>query len=146
MTRRAAKVDGTCNTYSVYTFTVEGPPATKGSTVSWWDQRAQKVITRTDSVGLASWTDAVRWAAKGAKLERGLPESPVRVRVEFVVARPKRAKRDTPAVRPDLDKWVRALLDALTGYAYHDDGQVVEIAAVKRYGEMWQTHIRVETA
>ena len=41
---------------------------------------------------------------------------------------------------------VRALLDALTGYAYHDDGQVVEIAAVKRYGEMWQTHIRVETA
>jgi Holliday junction resolvase RusA-like endonuclease len=40
-----------------------------------------------------------------------------------------------PAVRPDLDKYVRACLDALTdAKAWGDDGQVVELHAIKAYG------------
>ena len=35
--------------------------------------------------------------------------------------------------RPDLDKLVRGVLDALTGYAWHDDAQVCEIVARKFY-------------
>jgi Holliday junction resolvase RusA-like endonuclease len=40
-----------------------------------------------------------------------------------------------PQVRPDLDKLVRAVLDALTGCCFHDDAQVSEIAARKRYAD-----------
>jgi Holliday junction resolvase RusA-like endonuclease len=37
-------------------------------------------------------------------------------------------------VAPDLDKLVRAVLDALTAVAYRDDGQVTRITATKEYG------------
>ena len=35
----------------------------------------------------------------------------------------------------DLDKLIRATCDALTGIAYHDDSQVVEIATCKAYDD-----------
>lgn len=37
--------------------------------------------------------------------------------------------------KPDLDKLLRALNDGLTGVAFHDDSQVVNIAATKRRAE-----------
>jgi Holliday junction resolvase RusA-like endonuclease len=40
-----------------------------------------------------------------------------------------------PASRPDVDKLARAVLDALTGVLYRDDGQVVTLDVTKRYGE-----------
>ncbi len=40
-----------------------------------------------------------------------------------------------PASRPDLDKLIRAVLDALTGICWRDDSRVVEIRATKRYAE-----------
>lgn len=40
-----------------------------------------------------------------------------------------------PAKRPDVDKWVRHLLDAMTGVVYTDDGQVVSLLATKEYAE-----------
>lgn len=39
------------------------------------------------------------------------------------------------AVRPDLDKLVRALLDALTGVVWRDDAQVVSLRAGKEYAD-----------
>lgn len=35
--------------------------------------------------------------------------------------------------KPDIDNYVKALLDSLNGLAFSDDGQVAEIHAVKRY-------------
>jgi crossover junction endodeoxyribonuclease RusA len=46
-----------------------------------------------------------------------------------------------PNVKPDLDKLVRAILDALTGIVWHDDGQVCMLLAWKEYGE--QTGVQV---
>jgi len=41
----------------------------------------------------------------------------------------------TPATRPsDLDKLVRAVLDALTGIVWKDDAQVVALKATKVQG------------
>lgn len=61
----------------------------------------------------------------------------VRLTVEFVVAPPKTLPktRRYPVVRPDLDKLLRSIGDALTGVMYHDDSQVVTILAQKRYGD-----------
>lgn len=54
----------------------------------------------------------------------------------FVLPRPKTSKRDRPCIRPDLDKLVRAVLDAVTqSKAIEDDGQIVEIQANKLYGD-----------
>ena len=47
--------------------------------------------------------------------------------MEYASALPDRA--------PDLDKLVRAALDALTGIVFGDDGQVCELYAHKLYGD-----------
>ena len=41
-----------------------------------------------------------------------------------------------PVVKPDIDKLLRAVLDALTGVAFKDDAQVVETQTAKRYSHM----------
>lgn len=38
-----------------------------------------------------------------------------------------------PATRPDVDKLLRAVLDALTGLAFDDDARVVQVLVAKRY-------------
>ena len=56
--------------------------------------------------------------------------------VTFVLPRPKSApkRRIWPEVKPDLDKLVRALCDALTQCgAWGDDAQLIHLNAVKRY-------------
>ena len=61
-------------------------------------------------------------------------EGAVRMKIEFTAEKPKSVKRTYPSKPPDLDKLIRSVLDALSGVAYIDDGQVVEIVASKRYG------------
>lgn len=79
----------------------------------------------------------------------------VKVTMEFLIHRPKSAKREHPVVAPDTDNLVKAVLDGLnpvkdrynwvTPGAWLDDAQVVEIYAVKRYttGES-RTIVRIE--
>jgi len=52
----------------------------------------------------------------------------------FLLPRPKSVARDRPSVKPDLDKLVRAALDAceIAGLL-ENDSRVCEIQAVKRY-------------
>lgn len=109
-----------------------GSPHTKGSTVSFVGADG-RVVTKTDSVGLRGWTETVGWAAKAAGVRRLDRDVPVRVHVRFRFPQPKRSTRWCPTVRPDIDKLTRALLDALTGIAYEDDAQVVELFALKVY-------------
>lgn len=40
-----------------------------------------------------------------------------------------------PTVKPDMDNIIKAILDALNGYAYKDDAAVVEVEAEKRYSD-----------
>lgn len=40
-----------------------------------------------------------------------------------------------PHKKPDVDKWARHTLDAMTGVIYADDGQVVDLLCAKRYAE-----------
>lgn len=57
----------------------------------------------------------------------------ISIKLNFRVLRPKSVKRALPIVAPDLDKYIRGCLDALTGVAYIDDSQVVCIIAKKQY-------------
>jgi Holliday junction resolvase RusA-like endonuclease len=115
-------------------FEVPGPFATKGSTVSFQDKRGV-IRTKTDSKHARSFAAAVQWAAKQAGAVKAPKGVGVSVSVVYSLARPlgrDRWRRD-PCVRPDVDKLARALLDALTGIAYDDDGQVVALSIRKIY-------------
>lgn len=59
---------------------------------------------------------------------------PISVSITFVLPRPKaRSKESWVSVRPDLDNYVKAVLDALNEVVWDDDGQVAELYATKRY-------------
>lgn len=109
-------------------FNVDGNPVPQGS---------MKVINghilHSQGSALAVWRSSIALAARfaGANLIDGA----ICVEVTFRVRRPKSVKREYPTVAPDLDKYVRGLLDALTGIAYNDDSQVVKIIAEKIYAD-----------
>jgi crossover junction endodeoxyribonuclease RusA len=68
---------------------------------------------------------------------------PVWLGLRFIFQRPPSApkRRRLPAVKPDLDKLVRATLDALTGVLYLDDAQVCRLSVAKEYGEIERVEI-----
>jgi Holliday junction resolvase RusA-like endonuclease len=53
----------------------------------------------------------------------------------FCCEKPKSApkRREYPITKPDLDNMLKLILDALNGYAYHDDSQLVSIVVRKKY-------------
>jgi len=117
------------------TFFVPGKPAPQGSKKHVGNGRMVEM-----SRDLKPWRESIRWAA----LERShgplMYEGPVSVRLQFVMPRPASApKRSTPPAikRPDLDKLIRSVLDALSSAGvWHDDSQVVEVYASKRIAEL----------
>lgn len=118
-------------------FRVNGLPVPQGS---------MKVIhgrvLHSQGSALAVWRSMIGWEAKVAG---ATPHNlPVKITIVFVMPRPKTVKRPYPTVAPDLDKLVRGVLDGLTGIAYDDDAQVVEIHAYKIYGSSSGAEIRLE--
>lgn len=49
-----------------------------------------------------------------------------------------------PVVKPDIDNYAKATLDALTGVLWHDDSQIVKLVSEKRYGETGKIIISVK--
>ncbi len=92
---------------------------------------------------LKPWRESIRWAA----LERShgplMYEGPVSVRLQFVMPRPASApkRKTTPGIkRPDVDKLIRSVLDALSSAGvWRDDSQVVEVYASKRIAELTES-------
>ena len=109
-------------------FEVEGNPVTQGS---------MKVINgrvlHSRGEALILWRTMVAMAARKAGCFP-MP-NPIEMTIDFRLPRPKTVRRNLPYVAPDLDKLIRAVLDALTGVAYVDDGQVVTIKSTKTYGD-----------
>jgi crossover junction endodeoxyribonuclease RusA len=126
--------------------TVYGKPITQGSKIrTRWSMRDSNGAT------LLPWRDNVRAAAVNADDPFG--EAPVSVAIGFTFARPKghfgtgrNAGRLNPSAPPypsshtigDIDKLVRACLDALTDAGvWNDDSQVVHLNARKKWVGDW---------
>jgi Holliday junction resolvase RusA-like endonuclease len=60
---------------------------------------------------------------------------PVSLALRFHIEGPKRKKFPVPAVRPDLDNYVKAFKDAANGVLWKDDGQIVWLLAQKVYSD-----------
>lgn len=109
-------------------FFVQGIPAPQGSKTHVGRGRLIE-----SSRALAPWRRTVAHAAR-EHITRPL-EGPIELHVDFHMPRPKAwgRKRDDPMVqRPDLDKLLRAVDDALTGVAFRDDSQVTRLIGYKR--------------
>jgi Holliday junction resolvase RusA-like endonuclease len=120
----------------VIEFEVSGQPVPQGS---------MKVINghiiHTRGSALAAWRSAIALEARRAG---AFPtRAPIVIHMTFYMVKPRTVKRLEPSVPPDLDKLIRAVLDALTATAYTDDGQVVEIHAKKTYGEFPKVSIKI---
>ena len=124
---------------SIPSFVVPGPPAVKGSTFSF--AHLGHIVTKTDSKNGKAWARSVALYAAVAGLDVIPKGTGVIVSAVYEFKAPIRCSRLTPCVRPDVDKLARALLDALTGVAYEDDGQVVALTVRKIYGP--ETLVRV---
>lgn len=85
------------------------------------------------------WRQMVTWEAAKALDDADAEafEGPLKVAASFVLPRPKSAmKRIWPFKKPDLDKLLRSVFDALTDAGvWLDDAQVVKVIAEKRYAE-----------
>src|SRR5882724_2709257 len=118
-------------------FTVLGEPIPQGSLKAFVPKGWKRPILTSDNKKTKPWRQEIGQMCleclKGESAAgRGVP---MRLLVAFYFSRPKSVKSlAEKTTKPDLDKLVRAVLDALTGIAYEDDSQVTEIMASKQYG------------
>jgi crossover junction endodeoxyribonuclease RusA len=137
-------------------FTVLGEPQPKGSKTIV-QQRGRRPRVIEDNPETLPWRQAVAAAALAAMNGRQLRSGPLRLRAVFVFPRPaghwgtgrneSRLKPSAPLycrTRPDVDKLLRAVGDALTGVVFRDDAQLVDVRAEKHYGEPPSAYVVVD--
>lgn len=72
--------------------------------------------------------------------------TPLEMELIFYLPKPKSVKRQYPAVKPDIDNYVKLVMDSLQHFLYPNDSQIVNLKASKRYAvqdELPRIYIRV---
>jgi Holliday junction resolvase RusA-like endonuclease len=128
---------------------VLGTPAPQGSKKGFYNQKTQRVVIVEDSAAnTKTWRQDVLTAAVAAQ-PPGFEtiDGPVWIEATFYFKRPdghfgtgrnagqlKATAPAFPAVKPDVDKVLRATLDALAAAGcFRNDSRVVSVTAQKRY-------------
>jgi len=128
---------------------VYGTPIPEGSLKAFAFRRKNGKLGTSlvhQNPSLESWRESIADAYK----QRGGKFYDKHVPVEFVtltfrMPKPKSVKRLMPSVKPDLDKLIRGVLDALSDVAYVDDGQVVRFIEVKKiYSDLAEAGVEFE--
>ncbi|SDR77117.1 RusA family crossover junction endodeoxyribonuclease [Corynebacterium timonense] len=122
---------------------IPGVPATQGSKRHVGNGRLVEMDKK-----LPTWRETIRLICR-TKYKGEPIDAPVFVSVTFYLDRPKRPKFDRPATPGDLDKYMRALGDGLTGVVLKDDARIVHWDARKEYApdsHMTGAHVTVKNA
>ncbi|MBI0583169.1 MAG: RusA family crossover junction endodeoxyribonuclease [Methanomassiliicoccus sp.] len=121
-------------------FVVLGEPTPEGSTRAYYIKSLDRTVTtHQNKKGLQAWRNRVATEAQRALEGRDWRCdncSAYTISVDFILSRPPSVpehKRIHPTVKPDIDKLVRAINDALTGILFVDDCQVVNMFVSKDY-------------
>ncbi len=131
-------------------FTVYGIPKSQGSKIAfairakdgagrwYYTGRAAMVESgnRMARTELYDWRKRITAAAEEAagKANWAPADEPVSLHLLFTLPKPKQNQFDSPAVKPDLSKLIRAVEDALEDAAlYVNDSRIVELHARKEY-------------
>jgi Holliday junction resolvase RusA-like endonuclease len=136
-------------------FHVNGHPVPQGSMTAVKAGAGYVTMRHTQGGALAVWRASIRLACgdteptreavslamnfrlKRPKAHLGLQGGKVYVKPQYLY--------DVPASTPDLDKLIRAVMDALTGSLYLDDRQVAQIVARKVYSKIEGLDVKAET-
>jgi Holliday junction resolvase RusA-like endonuclease len=123
-------------------FVVYGTPQPKGSMRAFVRGGFAKITNASPKT--KPWEYAVASSAQAAMGDLAPFVGAIEVRLVLYLQRRKGHLRKDgsvkptapmwPATKPDADKYLRAVLDALTGICYVDDGQVVRVLLEKRFG------------
>jgi crossover junction endodeoxyribonuclease RusA len=110
-------------------FFVPGQAVPKGSLTMYSGRMVES------AKGWPAWKEIVADHAWAARRQHDYPIfiGPVGLVITFYLRRPQRPKDEQHVTKPDLDKLVRGICDALTGVLYMDDAQVNWLAASKHY-------------
>ena len=135
-------------------FTVYGEAQPQGSAKAFVPKGWSRPIITSDNRDLKSWRQLVAEAANRALAalpagDRDYLLEGVRLTIAFYLPRPKSLPKRCTAhtKKPDVDKLVRSVADALTSIVFRDDSQVCELVTAKHYaaeGDAPHVDIRVE--
>lgn len=127
-------------------FFVPGVPVPKGSAKAFYIKKINRtVVTQTNAAKQKPWASLIAVKAEEAHVILSVSGA-VRLNMTFLLPRPRSHYRSGanaallkdsapkfPVSKPDVDKLVRCVADALTEVAYRDDSQVTAIYAEKVY-------------
>lgn len=129
------------DTIDVVAFFIPGTPVPQGSKTAFV-VGGRAVVTDQNRSTLKPWRATV---ATYASEQARTFNSPVAVTLRFTMPRPQKPRWHVPAVKPDIDKLVRAMLDGLTeGGLIADDARVVDLHATEIYGDQLGAHVIVK--
>jgi len=135
----------------ILNLTIQGKQATQGSKIP---MPGKRFGVKDSCKELPAWRHYV--ALEARKKFKGEPLRSKSLFMTLVFTRPrpnihfnskgelKLSAPKYPVTRPDSIKLARAIEDALTGIIYHDDSQIVKHEIYKKYGDRYETKIRVE--
>jgi len=114
-------------------FWVPGIPIAKGS-MKAVGRKGGKVHLINDNKKTKPWQKEIAWAAMACSF-KGEPDAECAwaVFVDFYFERTESSKRKFPTTKPDGDKLLRTVFDALTGVVYADDSQVTSWGGDKHF-------------
>jgi Holliday junction resolvase RusA-like endonuclease len=131
-------------------FVVEGTPVPQGSMKAFKTEKMKFPVIVSDNSKLKGWrklvADLAHLAMRKNRFVTIGKNVPVRLILDFYFEKEISVKRLDKITKPDLDKLVRSLGDALTGIVYDDDAQVTELIARKFYGSPARVEIEVQEA
>jgi crossover junction endodeoxyribonuclease RusA len=126
-------------------FTVYGKPQPQGSVRAFMPKGARFPVVTSDNKALKSWRQEIASVAMVEMNGTAMHTGPMHVMASFMFARPnslpKRITRKT--TKPDVDKLLRGLLDAMTGIVFRDDAQIIVASISKQFGEPERTEVEI---
>jgi Holliday junction resolvase RusA-like endonuclease len=134
-----------------FSFTIFGVAQPQGSTRAFLPQGWTRPVITSDNAKVKPWRQEVAQTAMVAMQECGTKMAargvPISISLTFVFEKPRSERKSAlhKTTKPDLDKLLRAVLDALTGIAYADDSQVCECRVSKAFGSPARLEVQVRT-
>lgn len=141
----------------MHEFFVAGIPVPKGSAKAYMRKEMKlPAVVQSNAERQKPWASAIGYAAQQAGVKM-VASGPIALGVTFFLPRPRShfgtgknagtVKLSAPiyhTAKPDLDKLLRCVKDALTGVAWKDDAQVAVIVNLeKKYDVQPGAHITI---